>query len=467
MPQINNQLFSRPLLQIHVVEPGVSVRKGWLRCQIGANVEFTTSLLESYCIAPWEPVVYDALLVAAAVEFADRTQHRPSLSWHRDFQLVVPVHEPRRWNDKRVSEALREVLNFLTGDQWHIEFTKRAKAYEAPAQWQFNLPTGMNAVIPFSDGMDSRCVAGILTKEMGDTLIRIRLGSKAKDGKELSRQRQPFTSVPYHVRAGKRPFVESTVRSRGFKFPLISGLAAYLTKAGRVIVPESGQGALGPALITVGQGYEDYRSHPLFTDRMEKFLDALLNHRVRFDFPQLWQTKAETLKKFVSECDDGSSWAGTRSCWQQPRQVSVSGKRRQCGICAACLLRRLSIYGAGLSEAKETYVWENLSAPSLEAGAAAMFPQKKITQALREYAIAGTLHLEHLARLRESRVNAGMLGLFAFQLSASLGLSEGDVRAKLNRLLLQHEKEWSDFMDSLGRNSFLRNWSSEGQHESA
>ena len=41
-------------------------------------------------------------------------------------------------------------------------------------------------------------------------------------------------------------------------------------------MPESGQGALGPALAPVGQAYADYRNHPLFTGRMEKFLFALL-----------------------------------------------------------------------------------------------------------------------------------------------------------------------------------------------
>ena len=131
---------------------------------------------------------------------------------------------------------------------------------------------------------------------MGDKLIRVRLGTKASDGKALHKLRQPFTSVPYHVRADKGEFVESSARSRGFKFALISGLAAYLTKAGQVIVSESGQGALGPALVPVGQGYEDYRSHPQFTDRMERFLEALLQHKVRFSFTQLWLTKAETLE---------------------------------------------------------------------------------------------------------------------------------------------------------------------------
>lgn len=460
-------LFARPLLRVHVVERGTAARKGWLRCQIGPDVEFNTALLESYCIAPWEAVIYDALLVAAAVEFADRTQHRPSVSWQRAFQLVIPVHEPDRWNDRRVSEALTDVVNFLTGDQWQFEFCKRIKKFTPPAQGQFDLPGKSTAVIPFSDGMDSRCVAGLLGKEMGDSLIRVRLGSKASDGRALSRRRHPFTSVPYHVRAARHRFAESTARSRGFKFALISGLAAYLSKAGQVIVPESGQGALGPALITVGQGYEDYRSHPLFTDRMEKFLDLLLNHRLHFHFAQLWLTKAETLKKFVAECSDGSSWADTWSCWQQTRQVSVAGKKRQCGICAACQLRRLSIHGAGLSDKNESYVWENLSAQTFEAGAAAPFPRKKITTALRQYAIAGTLHLDHLARLSESEANAGTLDLSVFNLSGSLGLAEADVRAKMDRLLKQHEKEWGSFMESLGRNSFLRHWSSEGQDGTA
>jgi hypothetical protein len=298
---------------------------------------------------------------------------------------------------------------------------------------------------------------------MGDKLIRVRLGSKTCDGKELSCQKQPFTSVPYRVQPGKRAFVESSARSRGFKFALLSGLAAYLAKAGQVIVPESGQGALGPVLVTVGQGYEDYRSHPLFTDRMERFLEALLHHEVRFNFPQLWHTKAETLKKFVDECKDGSSWSGTWSCWQQTRQVSVDGKKRQCGICAACLLRRLSVHAAGLAESKQTYVWEDLSARTFEAGAAPSFAAKKITRALREYAIAGTLHLDHLAGLRTSPANSRMLDLSTFQLSRSLGLTDEDVRSRLDRLLLQHKREWQSFTHSHGGTSFLANWATEAQ----
>ncbi len=455
---MRSEIFPRPSLKVHVVERATGGQKGWMRCEIDRNIEFDTARLESYCFATWEPVVYDAMLVAAAVEFADKIQRRPQMSWQRDLQLAIPVHDQQHWNSKPVTDSLHEVLNFLTGDRWTVEFYKRTKSANTLSQGRFKLPVDVNAVIPFSDGLDSRCVAGLLACEMGDKLIRVRLGTKSWDGKGLHGLGQPFTSVPYHVRADKKQFVESSARSRGFKFALISGLAAYLTKAGRVIVPESGQGALGPALVTVGQGYEDYRSHPLFTDKMERFLEALLHHKVRFCFTQLWLTKAETLRKFVDECKDGSSWADTWSCWQQTRHVSVAGKKRQCGICAACLLRRMSVHGAGLSEPKETYVWENLSAGRFETGAASSFPMKKVTKALQQYAIAGALHLDHLAQLRKSPANSGMLSLCAFQLSQSLGLPEADICSKLNRLLAQHEKEWKDFMESLGQTSFLGNW---------
>ena len=98
---------------------------------------------------------------------------------------------------------------------------------------------------------------------------------------------------------------------------------------------------------------------------MENFVLALFDHKVRYTYPRLWCTKGETLAEFLGRYPGDMGWKDTRSCWQQQRQVSVSGRFRQCGICAACLLRRMSIHAAGRSEDTETYVWENLSAGSV------------------------------------------------------------------------------------------------------
>jgi hypothetical protein len=192
---------------------------------------------------------------------------------------------------------------------------------------------------------------------------------------------------------------------------------------------------------------------------MESFLKALLGHTVMYEFPQIWSTKAETLRQFVDKCKD-SSWPHTRSCWQQNRQSSVDGKWRHCGICAACMLRRLSVHAAFLQENKDAYVWEDLSSPTFEGGAATTFERRNITPAMREYAIAGTLHLDHLAGMLRSPANAPTLDLGAYQLSESLGLIEDDTRKKLNRLLEQHSREWKTFLSDLGQNSFINDWAS-------
>lgn len=445
-----------PVPVIHVAEPGTHTPRHAVRCELDTNVAFSTASLESYFFAGWEPVVYDALLLAAAVEFADRTHRRPAYKWGRDIALRVPVHEVKLWREQRVALALDAVLSFVTGDRWDIEFYPRRRAATPPRQGRLSLQTGTDAVIPFSNGLDSRAVAGLMTRAMATKLVRIRLGSAMPDGEALKRERQPFAAIPFKVAAAKGAFVESSARSRGFKFALISGIAAYLAKAGQVIVPESGQGSLGPALVTVGQAYEDYRSHPLFTTRMEKFIDALLGHRVRYVFPRIWNTKGETLRRFVEECGD-QSWSTTWSCWRQTRHVSVDGRRRQCGVCAACMLRRMSVHAAGLSEPAKNYVWADLSAPTLEAGVPESY-RSKITRAAREYAIAGTLHLDHLAELPRSTTHDRALELSAFQLASALGLDQMDAYERLGRLLRQHRAEWGAFMLSLGSRSFVADW---------
>ncbi len=445
-----------PAERINVIEKGGSARDGWLTCEIGTHLRFETGSLASYFLAKWEPLVFDGLLIAAAVEFCDKVKRRSGLSWGRTFELKVPVSDPERWKSPNVHAALIDAVQFLTGDIWDISFVKRRKALETPQETLQFFVSGELAVLPFSEGLDSRAVAGLMAKEWGDRLIRVRLGTKAHDRpKSPSGRAQPFTTIPYKVTSAGYSFPESSARSRGFKFAMLSGIAAYLSKAQIIFVPESGQGALGPGLVPVGQAYSDYRNHPLFTGRMTVLLKALFAHRVRFEFPRLWFTKAETLAEYLKAAEH-AEWSATRSCWQDNRHASVDGKRRQCGICAGCMLRRLSIHAAGLEETKETYVWENLKAPTFEEGAARGL--KKIEKAQREYAIAGTLHLDHLANLKGAAIHAPGIRLNALQVAKALNVPDQFAQTKLDRLLDQHAKEWKAYMTSLGPKSFVNRW---------
>jgi len=447
-----------PIHRVDVVEPGVTARRNRVKCGIGENLRFDTAGLEAYCFANWDARVFDAFVLAAAIQFCDHTKARPTGRWGREITLRIPVHDPAHWSSAVVSGALHSALRFLTGDRWHLEFVGRRKPAASPRQQNLSLPDGERVVIPFSDGLDSRAVAGLAERDHGNKLIRVRLGSRPVSGRRSKVERVPFAAVPYRVNYGRGGSVETSARSRGFKFAVLSGIAAYLSRAREVIVPESGQGALGPVLVPVGQAYEDYRNHPLFSDRMEAFLSALFGHEVRYVYPRLWHTKAETIATYIAACPDGGHWAQTRSCWQGQRQVSVDGRWRQCGICAACMLRRMSVYAMGGAEDKDAYVWEDLSAAKFEDGAAADFKKREPRGAFYEYAIAGTLHLDHLAGLLDSPANQVLLDRQVFHLNRSLKLPETDTRQKLERLLTQHGEEWKNFVGSLGSRSFVAQW---------
>ncbi len=443
-------------LAVDVVESGAQPRDGRVACWLGQNINFDSRALESFSTSRWHSVVYDALVVAAAVEFCDRSLARSKMNWGRRFFVYIPVHDPHRWSDNTVIRALIDALNLLTGDDWHFEFYARQATAQPPVQGRMDLPPDAEAVIAFSDGMDSRAVAGLEQKRLGHRLVRVRVGTAQHDVSRKERFQMLFAALPYNVRIDGGRNAENSARSRGFKFSVVSAIAAYLTDAPSAIVPESGQGALAPALLPVGQGYEDYRSHPVFTVLMERFIAALLGHRIRYEFPRLWKTKAETLREFVDNCRDGANWVSTRSCWQQSRQAGVSGTRRQCGICAACILRRLSVYAAGLAEPSQNYVWESLRASSWEAGASSDF--NNFTPALREYAIAGVLHFEHLASITGTVQYELIKRRQTSELARALKQGQEVVSHGLNRLLKQHALEWSAFKDDLGKRSFVRKW---------
>ena len=118
----------------------------------------------------------------------------------------------------------------------------------------------------------------------------------------------------------------------------------------------------------------------------------------------------------------------------------------------------MSVHAIGATEANETYVWEDLRAARFEDGVAEGFKKVKLQGAQHEYAIAGALHLDHLADLSHSSANRVPLDRQIFRLSRSIALSEQETRKRLERLLTQHGKEWKRFVRSLGAGSFVAQW---------
>jgi hypothetical protein len=430
----------------------VDVRDGAIAAGLGSAISLSIAGLESYFYTGWRPELVDLLVIAAAVEYCDLSVKRPAWGWARAFDLRVAVHALDRWEDPAVHNALEEALSFLTGDQWTVSFIKRARAVNRVGQGTLGFDVRDRVIMPYSDGVDSRAVSALVDHAENGGLVRVRLGTKGADSHSKDPRERRFMSVPYQVRFDSGQRVESSARSRGFKFAVITGIAAVLANVDRIVVTESGQGALGPILVTLGQSYPDYRVHPAFTRRIEALFEALTGKGLRFEYPRIWSTKGETIAA-AQKLAHPPNWANTRSCWQGARQVSFDHKRRQCGICAACMLRRLSMHTASVEERAANYIWEDLSASEIEKGAVAGFAL--MTNSLREHAIAGVLHLDHLASVSNSGIHHRAVGRVARETADALRMSATEAEANLFALLARHRAEWLAFQESLGPQSFV------------
>lgn len=438
-------------LLVDAIEVGTPLRDGAMPALLGPNLKLDTRGLTSFFFARFDRRLFDLLVVAAAVEFCDRTKRRPAWGWTRAFDVRVAVHDLDVWSAPQVRSALEDALLFLTGDVWRFRFEQRREAEPEPVMASLPLPSNRPLIMPYSEGLDSLAVHALTAHAVGSELVRVRLGSGGVDRAALDKDRKPFARVPFSVEVPVS--IESSARSRGFKFAVVTAIAAAMSDVERIVVTESGQGALGPVLVRSGHAYPDYRVHPAFSRKMEHLFQALTGHTVHYEYPRIWHTKGETLAAAMALPNPPDFVSRTRSCWQKSQHASVDGARRQCGVCAACMLRRVSMFAAEIEEPSDTYVWESLAVDDFDAGAARSFQGH--TRALREYGIAGVLHMDQLAAFASPFEHPRAVRRVARLTADALGQDEVAVLALFRALLERHAAEWRRFVSAQGDNSFV------------
>jgi hypothetical protein len=447
-----------PMSQVTALDHG-RVRKGAIACRLQEDVFVSPSRLGNYCFSDVSERIEDLIVMTGIVAFADRAVVRNTSNvWHRHISLSIPVLDIAFWQQPVIGNFLSELLNDLTGDFWVLDFKKKMLRLPSHPQPPLALQSGVRPiVVPYSDGMDS--FMGVKLQEAKDPrrpVLQITLGQKRdpapvdrSDRKQRYRFAVPFT-LKGRPRTGHR-LREPSFRSRALIYSIHAGLAAHLSGADEVIVPESGQGALGPWLVPVGNEAHDIRMHPMFTKKVSQLLNLVVGADVHFEHPHIWNTKAETLLELIAIGGE-SGWERTRSCAQDARTASAFHRLVQCGVCAACLLRRQTVHAAGLHESDGTYLFTS----SLEKGSAGA-PANVST---RRQALSGILQLDDLARLGSPSDNeVVVLRRKAKQLADAMGMTHEDVKSKLMRMLKQHREEWLGFSASLGGSACFPYWS--------
>ena len=287
-------------------EPDRTCPKDALTAMVGRDIIFNAAVLDTFDVRGFRSVHYDLMLLCAAIEFADRRWKRPQ-SWNRDLRVMVPVTDLGAWQKREVLESLNSVLRHLTCDEWKLSFVQAENPSPiGERQGELRFPNTKTFAIAYSKGLDSRAVAALSGDRDQALCIRVaQYRQYRKTGDSY------FAQIPFKVHVPRSN--ESSFRSRGFQFAAVTAIAAHLSNLTRIVTPESGQSALGPVLLPLHNIYSDYRNHPTFFRKMERFIKALLSHRVHYEQPRLWYTKGQTLRAFWTFPARGKTTSPTRA----------------------------------------------------------------------------------------------------------------------------------------------------------
>lgn len=453
----NSRVVSEKRKTIRIMERGHKARKySTIQvAEIGRQIKFDPATLDALAVNGCKQNHYDLIVICAAIEFADRRFGRSS-AWGRSFEVIIPVIDLETWGRPEVKEKLVKVVNYLTGDDWKFTFYEARD--QSPVQFRqgsLDLGDAKAFAVAYSDGLDSRAVSALCGSK--DEALCIRIASRRQKPKLGDSY---FTQIPFRVEEFRSN--ESSFRSRGFQFASITAIAAHLKGVTRIVVPESGQGALGPVLLPFYKIYPDFRNYPLFFRKMEEFLGEALGHLLVFDQPRIWSTKGETLSAFLQvPGKTKEDLIETRSCWQSRWIVNIDGEKKQCGLCAACLLRRMSLRAAGVEEPSGAYVVSALNATDVYK-AMSDIPRAEDKSIMIEYGMAGVRHLQDLAKLSEQPDEA--LRGYASEISRAMGEDYSNVVSNLRAMLIVHAQEWGAFLSELGEGSFLMGWLEGGRY---
>ncbi|MFE5565090.1 hypothetical protein ACFQ68_08865 [Amycolatopsis japonica] len=339
-----------------------------------ATDSFVSTLLPRYealgpslgALGPVTDLNIDLVRLAVMVYAADRSTRRQvgSATWsRRDLSLNVPVSDPSRW--ELVRTQLQDLLGFLSGDTWALDFHKAAAPDEQVRDHRF---AGAERVVLLSGGADSavgallsRCeltkAPQVLMSHVGLTTlapVQQRVAERIAELIEGPAQFHQQIHFSRHVTQyeGTRFPDETSTRTRSFLF-LAFGLAVASIDGLPLWIPENGFASLNLPLTADQRGSVSTRTtHPLFLEQLAAIASAAGAH-AQIDNPLSGMTKGEMFRQvgeLVGQDAASDFLSSTHSCGHTGHRALKISPLTHCGVCFGCLLRRASFLASGVED---------------------------------------------------------------------------------------------------------------------
>jgi 7-cyano-7-deazaguanine synthase in queuosine biosynthesis len=308
------------------------------------------------------PRMADLVYLSMAIYYADRRTKRKPESGQRIIRIKLPVRDFDFWSDSKSNDELSDLLYWLTEDQWEFEFIglkqnsntdNKIPLFESPV-------VQPNKTLLFSGGLDSLSGLSYLMEQNPDCsfvlfsgvtssrIADIQRNIKRKLVKYWSTNTREIRTVEVRYELNnleKTIHEEKSQRSRSFVYISLGAITAVLADSSEINICENGIGAINLPYNEGQLGIDNTRgSHPITLIRMSRFLGNVLGMKIRVINPFQFLTKGQMCRS-LDKPELDILPVMTVSCDSFPLREKVS---HQCGTCTSCLLRRLSLYSAGL-----------------------------------------------------------------------------------------------------------------------
>jgi len=324
-------------------------------------------ILSGNNLTPSEEMI-DFANVCLAAYTIDQLVSRSSFGyyqWSRYFKLYIPVLETTNW--LRAKQELEECLSFLSGDKWEVMFRSREAVHENFQRETLEIEQvslfsgGLDSLIGAVDLLDLNQNVALVSHHKGggggEKSLQVGLISKLNeryDDKTVS----GFNFFVQPVQNNNPFYGEDSQRARsiifiGLGLLVSSSIGDDIT----LIVPENGLISLNVPLTTTRYGsYSTRTTHPNFLHKVRHIL-SIAGIPNTIENPYRFKTKGEMILESRNTSLVKELAYETISCSKPGYYVRWKGRDElHCGNCVPCIIRRASMYKAGIDLYKGNYV---------------------------------------------------------------------------------------------------------------
>ncbi len=383
--------------------------------EAGRNVYLHIEQISNSLATDVPPQLVDLVEIATFVYVADQAHTRGGAgvedmgaNWRRSLHFEIPVRCLDFWQSSEVMTALRDVLSFLSEDEYSFRF----RPYQSPPPFegylnfaQYDWVGKPERVVLFSGGLDSlagavkdivverRQVALVTHRSSGKFINRLRMIRQLLDAK--ANGHRPL-HVDVTINKDENLSREYTQRSRSFLYACLGMTIARMYGLDELRFYENGTVSLNLPISRQVVGAKATRTtHPRVLAGFRHLFSLVAGQPFKVTNEFMWKTKGEVVDLIVQAgCGGMIEWSS--SCthvWE------LSNAKPHCGTCSQCIDRRFAVLAAdaGAYERADTYGVDLLVDPRDEGESRTMLASYVETAQL----VAGMSEMEFFGQFGE------------------------------------------------------------------